>query len=219
MFRRLPLLLPLALATILSRGPATPAIAAESSDWSAVVKSADLMVYQRPRAGTSLHEYKATGIIEAEPIVVKRVLDDVSEYPKFMPYVTEARILQADKDSRLTYQRLSPPMVSDRDYTILVRFETRKSKEGATTFCNRWQVANDRGPAEKSGVARVKITEGSWLLEPVTGGRTQATYSIFSDSGGTLPAMIANAACQSGIPRVFASVRKQVRLPKYLSAQ
>lgn len=195
------------------------AIAGDADGWKAVVKSDDLTVYERPKTGTSLQEYKAVGIIEAEPIVVKRVIDDVQEYPHFMPYVKEVRVLQEDKDSRITYQRLSPPMVSDRDYTVMVHFETRRLKDGGFVFCNRWHAVNEKGPAETKGVARVKITEGSWLLEPAAKGRTQATYSIFSDSGGTLPAMIANAATQTGIPKVFASVRKQVKLPKYLGAQ
>ena len=60
------------------------------------------------------------------------------------------------------------------------------------------------------------LSEGSWLLEPAAGGRTLATYSVFTDSGGSIPAMVANRAGKSAIPRIFAAVRKQTQLPKYL---
>ena len=136
-----------------------------------------------------------------------------------MPYVVEAKILSRESGSRISYQRLSPPIVGDRDYTVRVKFETHGSADGRC-YGSRWQAANDLGPAEKAGVARVKITEGSWLLEPIDEGRqTRATYALFSDSGGKLPAMIANTAGRTAIPKLFDSVRKQVRLEKYQRPQ
>lgn len=194
--------------------PVVTACAAEA-EWKKVTEKEDLVVYERQREGSTLQEYKAVGPIEGEPVLIKRVLDDIQEYPRFMPYVKEVKLISTEKDSRVTYQRLSPPMVGDRDYTVRVKFESRRTKEGLLSFCNRWQAANELGPAEKKGVTRVKITEGSWLLEPLGGGKTRATYSIFSDSGGALPPFIANAACKAAIPQLFASVRKQAKLPKY----
>ena len=84
------------------------------------------------------------------PEVVRRVLDDVDEYPRFMPYVTE----------------------------------------------------------------------GSWLLEPTSDGRqTRATYCIYSDSGGSLPTYIVNAASKTAIPKLFEAIRKQAQLKKYSAAR
>ena len=192
---------------------------AEDEGWKVTSKSAELTVHERARAGSAIREIKAIGVMGAPPEVIKRVIDDVEEYPRFMPYVTESRILSRDAASIVSYQRVSPPLVSDRDYTVRVRSETRPGA-GGVCFCNSWQVANDLGPAEKSGVSRVKITEGSWLLEPEDEGRkTRVTYRIFSDSGGSLPAAIANAASRTAIPKLFESVRKQALLPKYLSAR
>jgi hypothetical protein len=187
---------------------------ADGAAWKTVDQSANLTVYERPRSGSALREYKAVGIIEAAPGVVRRVLDDVTEYPTFMPYVKEARIISQGKGSRVTYQRLSPPVVGDRDYTVRVAFETRRTPSGILSYFNRWHTANEAGPTEQKGVTRVSVVEGSWLLEPFDRTCTRATYSVFSDAGG-LPAMIANVAGKSAIPRVFASIRKQVQLPKY----
>jgi len=52
-------------------------------------------------------------------------------------------------------------------------------------------------------------------LEPQGTTKTRATYSIYTDSGGALPAFIANKASEIGIRRIFAAVRKQVKDPKY----
>lgn len=179
-------------------------------DWKLVSKSADLTIFERTRAGTKLREYKAIGIIHAAPAAVKAVLDDVEAYPGFMPYVKEARVLSRDANSRVSYQRIEPPLVSPRDYTIRVRTETLGGPGENAVFRNTWTAANDLGPAEKKGVTRVHVTEGSWLLEPVNGGKaTRATYVVFTDSGGTLPAFVANAAGKTAIPRLFDAIRKQ----------
>jgi len=187
--------------------------------WSVTSRSPEITVYERVRKGSALREFKAVGVMAVPPAVIKRVIDDVDQYPRFMPYVIEARVISRDGANLVSYQRISPPFVSDRDYTVRVSCETRTGA-GGTCFCNRWQAANELGPAEKSGVSRVKITEGSWLLEPEDGGRrTRATYHIYSDSGGSLPISITNAASRSAIPKLFESIRKQAQLPKYLRAQ
>jgi hypothetical protein len=64
-------------------------------------------------------------------------------------------------------------------------------------------------------VLRVKICEGGWLLEPDGENKTRATYSIYTDSGGAIPAFIANKVSEIGIRKLFAAVRKQVQDPKY----
>ena len=73
--------------------------------------------------------------------------------------------------------------------------------------------------AEKPGVQRVNICEGGWLLEPAGNGGTRATYSIFTDSGGTLPPFLANNGSRIAIRKVFEAIRKQVKDPKYASAR
>ncbi|MEI9893530.1 MAG: START domain-containing protein [Chthoniobacter sp.] len=208
---RVPLLPALLLATAF-----TAALAADGPDgWSVANNGDNLTVYTRPHEGSSIRECKAVGMIDVEPIVVKRVLDDTAEYPKFMPYVVECKTLSRTADGRVGYQRISPPIVGERDYTVRVKCESRACPSGGTIYCNRWEAANELGPAEVKGVTRVKITQGSWLLEPAPGGKTKATYSIYSDSGGGIPTFLLNSANKTAIPKLFDAVRKQCGLPKY----
>jgi hypothetical protein len=107
-------------------------------------------------------------------------------------------------------------LVDDRDYTIRIHFETRRTADGDTIYCNRWETASDLGPAERPGVVRVKVNEGYWLLEPLPGKTlTRATYCVFSECGGKLPASFVNSANRSAIPKLFDAIRKQAKLPKY----
>lgn len=145
------------------------------------------------------------------------VINDVADYPKFMPYTAECQIVKRQANCIYTYQRISPPhIVSDRDYTLRIE-EKSWPTEAGRAYAKHWEPANGVGPPEKQGVLRVNVCEGGWLLEPVSADKTRATYSVYTDTGGSLPAFIANAASGVGIRKIFDAVRRQVKDSKYKS--
>ena len=182
--------------------------------WELTSGSKDVALYSRARAGSRLKEFKAIGSIDASTRAVHAVIDDFENYPGFMPYTVECRLIKRESDSIIGYQRLSPKICEDRDYTLRVWKKSWAGPEGFT-YLSRWEPANDLGPAEKKGIVRVKICDGGWLLEPDGPIKTRATYSIYTDTGGMIPAFIANRASRTGISKLFEAVRKQVKNPKY----
>ena len=182
--------------------------------WKFVKEGGGVSLYSRVRAGSALKEFRAVGEIDAPTRAVHNVIDDLASYPSFMPYLAECRLIKQDSDSIVTYQRLSPKIVSDRDFTLRIHKKSWPVQDGLV-FLNEWEPANEFGPKEKPGVLRVKLNEGSWLLEPAGATKTRATYFIYTDSGGKLPAFLANIASEVGIKKVFVAVRKQVKDPKY----
>jgi Polyketide cyclase / dehydrase and lipid transport len=189
--------------------PANP-----NDGWKLIKEGGGISLYSRARAGTAFKEFKALGEIEASTRAVHNVLDDLENYSSFMPYTVECRLIKREGDSMYSYQRLSPKIVCDRDYTLRVR-ETSWPVQGGMVYLSEWQPANEFGPGEKPGVLRVKLDEGSWLLEPSGADKTRATYLIYTDSGGKLPAFVANFASQIGISKLFAAIRKQAKEAKY----
>jgi hypothetical protein len=181
-------------------------------------ESGGVALYKRSRPGSSLKEFKAVGEIGAPSRVVQAVFDDFESYPSFMPYTVECRLLKRESNSILTYQRLSPKIVRDRDYTLRVHEKSWPGQSGLV-YHTRWVAANEFGPAEKKGVLRVKLCDGSWLLEPGQDNKTRATYSIYTDSGGAIPAFLANRASEIAIRKIFKAVRAQVKDPKYGAAE
>ena len=182
--------------------------------WKFVKETGGISFSSRVRAGSSLKEFKAVGEIDASSRAVHKVLDDLESYPKFMPYTAECRLIKREGDSIYSYQRLSPKVVSDRDYTLRI-WKKSWPTQGGPAFLDQWEPANASGPGEKPGVLRVKVNEGRWLLEPAGAIKTRATYCIYTDGGGKLPALLANAANEIGISKIFIAVRNQVKLPKY----
>jgi hypothetical protein len=199
------------------------AFAAEESTnmdggWKVAARDKDVAIYSRPHPGSPLKEFKAVGPIDAPTHAVCAVIDDFENYPKFMPSVTECQLIKRDGDSIVGYQRLSPKVCADRDYTLRVWKESWRAPDGLV-FMSHWSPANELGPPEKKGVVRVKVCEGKWLLEPEGIAKTRATYSIYTDTGGFIPSLIANHVSLTGIKRLFAAIRNQVKDPKYAVRQ
>ena len=182
--------------------------------WNLAKQANGVAIYSRAHPGSKLKEFKAIGEIDAPSQTVHNVIDDVAAYSSFMPYTKECRVIREEKNSTLTYQRLSPKIVSDRDYTIRIHKKSWPADNGLA-YSNRWEQANEEGPPEQEGVFRVKLCEGSWLLEPNGPNKTRATYYVFSDSGINVPVFLANTISETGITKLFAAVRKQAKNPKY----
>jgi len=187
---------------------------APGNDWKLAKQTNGVAIYSRPHPGSHLKEFKAIGEIDAASDTVHKVIDDVEAYSSFMPYTTEARVIERKQNSIVTYQRLSPKIVSDRDYTLRIEKKSWPVDNGLA-YLSEWKPANERGPAAKPGVFRVKLVNGSWLLEPLGPNKTRATYSVFSDSGISAPVFLANTISETGISKLFAAVRKQAKNPKY----
>src|SRR4029453_5899538 len=189
-----------------------------SEGWKLTSGSKDVAIYSRAHAGSQMKEFRAIGSIDAPTSAGHAVIDDFENYPNFMPYTLECRLLKREGDSIITYQRLSPKIAEDRDYTLRVWKKSWPGPEGFT-YLDQWKPANDLGPAEKKGVVRVKICDGGWLLEPGGAIKTRATYSVYTDTGGLIPAFFANRASRIGISKLFEAVRKQAKNPKYAVRQ
>lgn len=186
-----------------------------SAEWKFISNKEGVTLYRRQRPASN--ESRAIGEIAAPSAVVHAVINDVESYASFMPYTAECRVLKREGNSIVAYQRISAPLTSDRDYTVKIRSST-KPAEGSTSYFSQWEAENALGPPEKSGVVRVKLCEGSWLLEPAGPNATRATYTIYTDSGGAIPKFIKETGSQVGIRKMFAAIRKQVRDPKYAKA-
>jgi hypothetical protein len=191
--------------------------AGTDSPWKLTVRDKDLEIYSRPHAGSPHKEFKAVGTVDAPSRAVCAVIDDFENYPKFMPFTTECRLMKQDADTMVGYQRLSPKICADRDYTLRVSKKISPLPDGVL-YTSRWSPANELGPPEKKGIVRVKICEGTWRLEPDGPAKTLATYCIYTDSGGLMPSFLGDRINISGIRRLFAAIRKQVKDPKYASA-
>lgn len=201
-------LLALALAAVLA-APAARALDVKSPgpDWTEANRTDDLVIFTKDvEKGRKL---VAVSEIDAAPEVIFKVVGDFDNYADFMPYVKESRVLSRKGDRELTaYTLLELPLVSERDYALLVSF-TKGTPENGGVFKTEW-TAKPQAQPEREGVVRVVLNDGSWTLEPLDGGkRTRVTYTLLTHPGGSIPNWIANKSNTTAIPDLFAAIRKR----------
>lgn len=188
-------------------------VLATGDDWSVEVDNRDVTVWSRENDDSGLREVKARMVVEASPASVWSVLADVEKHTAFMPRLLESRIVDREDDGAVfLYQRISPPLVSDRDFTVRVM---SKVDTVSGTYKQTWTTANHRGP-EKGDAIRLARVEGSWTLEPGANGGTVITYWVHTSPGGSLPRFVVNAANRKGIPDLMKALR--TRVTQYASA-
>jgi Polyketide cyclase / dehydrase and lipid transport len=186
------------------------------AEWVQINSNQNLTVYAKDRAGSSIKELRAVGVVDAPNWVVLNLLNEVADYPDFMPYTTKAQLLERRPHGAVVYFRWDPPVIGARDVTVAVTHTTTKRPDGKACYQLNWEPISSIGPPSAPGVIRITLDQGSWQLEPTGDGKkTTLTYDLFTDGGGGLPAFVINLANRQSVSDLFQAIRKQVTLPKY----
>ncbi len=149
----------------------------------------------------------AEGVIDAPPSVVREVLLDYANHPRWGQKLGVSQVLRREDHALDVYQRLALPIIADRDYTLHVTWGIDQDVQWM-----RFVTANERGPAPVPGVVRVKLNEGSWHLHSVDGGKaTYAVYQFTLQLAGAMPPGLGSGQASRDIVKLFQSVRDQTQ--------
>jgi hypothetical protein len=182
---------------------ASAAAALASEGFEPVAVERGISIYRRP--GAIGIELAAEGDFAAPPERVQAVLIDYAHHTRWVAHLAESRVLDSGPDWLDVYQRLSLPIISDRDYTLHVTW----GRDGEALWLRF--AATERGPAPRSGVVRVRVHEGSWRLLPRDGGRaTHAIYRFHLDLAGSLPGWMGRGRARQDVPALFEGVARQL---------
>jgi hypothetical protein len=159
----------------------TMALLATEPAFEKVSESDGVTIEQRRVPGSKFAELRFTTLSDKTP---KSLCDAAFGDGKFDPQEPDLKartVLSESENERITYDEISPPLVSNRDYVI----RARRSWEGAT--CRMaFEALTDQGPAPKDGWVRLTKVKGSWVFEP-SESRTRITYVVYSDPAGSIP--------------------------------
>jgi len=177
------------------------------SGYTRVAKKDGVTVYRDKRS--SIIDLAAEGVVHASPEQVQRALLDYPHHTGRIPRVAESRVLERRDSTLLVYQRLDLPLISDRDFTLAVRWGRDEDRTRWVDF-----RAVRRGPRCRRGVVRVTHHTGSWELRPIRGGRaTLARYQLSIDLSGYLPRWLARSGAGKEVPALFKAIGDRLRLP------
>jgi hypothetical protein len=162
------------------------------------------------RESGGLREYLAVGEIDAPPERVFAVVTDFEHGAEFMPHLVFSRVLSRTATEVVSWASASFPLVSRRDW--IVRFHLEDLPGGALRAS--WSPETSPWLPPPGGAVRLRVNSGSWLIEPIDGGRrSRATYQVLADPGGWIPAFLARPAEEAALPDLFEAVRKRAAVP------
>jgi hypothetical protein len=188
--------------------------AADDADWKVVASRDGIEVEARSLPDSPVLEVRATTEISVPPARVFAVLLDSDRFVEFMPYIVEVRTVARDSPTVwYLYQRISPPFVSDRDYTL--RHQSVEDPQRAH-YELWWEAASGVGPPARDRVVRVEICTGAYILDGIEGGtRTRLIYQLHTDPGGLLPKWLADRANIESVPALLRAIARRAADPTW----
>ena len=96
----------------------------QESEWRLDKNEKDVKVYTRKVDGFQVRQFRVESFTSAPISIIDRLFRDISEYPKWMPDVTGAKLLdQVDENTYIYYMTINSPFpVSDRDLVAKMTF-------------------------------------------------------------------------------------------------
>lgn len=184
--------------------------AGQEVPWETVATGA-INVKARPRANSNIFEIWAEADLAAPVRDIQDTLTTMDRFQHFMPYVKSAKEVSKESDGSVyTYTELGLPVISDRDYVVHVFLDEGVQEDGSGTYRCRWEAAPDKLP-EKSGLVRVKVNEGSWVVTAKDEGKSHVVYKFVADPGGMLPAWAANYGNRRGVSGALEAIEKEAQ--------
>jgi hypothetical protein len=103
-------------------------------------------------------------------------------------------LLRETPTERWTYEQVSVPVFSDRDYVMHVKLEQPASSGHCSVA---FQTEDDPAHPPVPGFVRIPVIRGHWDIFPVAPGKLSVQYRIYSEPGGGVPAFLARGGQRS----------------------
>lgn len=197
------------LSLVVALGVCLSLDAGAADDGWKVVSTSPTLIKTRSQRGTNVKEVWAQQTIAADVIDVQEAILATADYPRYMPYVKEARRLlnEAGPDAFYSYTRLVLPVIGGRDYVVKSVIEQQVTEPGKGTFRQSWVSEPNLIPL-RSNVTRILINQGHWIVTAEGKGKSTLVYSLLTDPGG-VPAFVVDMANRTGVQGTLEAVEKE----------
>lgn len=165
-------------------------VASSREPWQPYKTKSGVAVERRPVAGSKYYEYRSSVTVAMAPAAVLRELwTHVTDGNATM--IKHRQVLKQSDSEILLYDQIKTPVVSDRDYTLVIH---KSADEANQRYQMTFETANERGPAVDPKYVRIPAIRGAWSAEPDGAGGSKLTYTSFSEPGGSIPAFLIHGA-------------------------
>lgn len=185
-------------------------VAAPAGAWERYASGEGVTVYITDVPGQSVPRFKGVATIDADPLLLLAVLDDVGRSCEWNAACVHSNVLRTRGDfDHLVHIRLKATWpVSDRD--AVLQTDARVLDQATRVTASFRGVAYPgRKPAD--GVVRFAMLHGRYDIRAIAPGRSSVEYVIDSDPSGMIPSWFVKYAVKNVPISTLAGLRKQAK--------
>ncbi len=184
------------------------ALEAPEYQWQKIREEKGVVVYSQEVDGSDIIKVKTQVVIDANMEEIQLFLDELSYRKKWVPYLSEVRILKEySATEKLEHSLFSAPWpASDRDFVYRQRL-LHKDDEKIIFVMN---VEESDLMPEQDGAVRADMIESQYTLTSLRESSTKAELIFYADPKGWLPDWIINKIQQELPYRMLRNLKIKV---------
>ena len=126
------------------------------SGWQAYKAKQGISVERRPVAGSKFFEYRA---MVSATVAPEKIIDQLWRFvtTATAPVLKKRQVIKQEASEIVIYDQIKTPVVSDRDYTLLVR---KVADPGSHRYRMTFETANHLGPPVDPKYVRIPAIRG-----------------------------------------------------------
>ncbi len=180
-----------------------------SQDWEFVKEKDGISIYTREEEGSTVKSFKGTCEIEASPVKVFTLMEDVSNTSWWDKNLTQIKVLKYEKNKMAQYYLVYdlPWPVTDRDLcveaTIMIDNEKGEYRIDAVPLPGLIP--------EKKDLVRITDYRQTWTIRPAGKDKSLVELEGLIDPSGSVPDWISNMLLVDSPFKSISGVREQLQ--------
>ena len=165
-----------------------------------------LKLYEREHDGSEIKEIKATVIYQGTVQEAVDIIFDRLKHPEIFKYITFSDVIKKNDRCDWSYNRVSVPVATDRDY--YVKSCRVDNKDGSVSIT--WVPFDDSKYPVTDKYVRVADNKGFYKFTQVEADKVKVDYYIYNDPGGSLPVFVKNIASRQAVTDTLWTIHKEI---------
>lgn len=162
--------------------------AAQAEDWQVAKDEGGIKVSLSEVPGSKYKAYRGETVINASVAKLRALQEDVAAACAWIHECKLQKVLKVEGDNAWTYSQFNTPWpVTPRDSVL--KITTQQGADGS--LLRKLEEEPGFIPEEK-GFVRVSQVDGYWKFVPQGANKTQVTYQVHTEPGGSVPSWLAN---------------------------
>jgi hypothetical protein len=162
-----------------------------------------------PPKGTDVDAVRVDTVLNGPIEPLFKMVIDHERAAKFS-FVREYKVIHQTDSEAYVYQRVKESGLVDRDFTIHIQL-IRPTAQNGNSWGFSWKQANHKGPAERNGVVRATMVQGSYVLTPLPDGRTKLSYRLIFDPNTWIPDFVLRRAVRNAAVETVKTLRRDAK--------